>query len=292
MKPVEIFFSYAHEDERLMNKVRQQLVLYEREGYIMKKYDRDIRPGQEWEGILDEDLKHSKIILLFASPDFIESQYCYNIEMKIALRRHEAGNAIVIPIILRPCAWQNAPFGKLQALPKDGKPITEWDNLDRVTLDVAEGIMGVVRELTDNSNNSRRPSIGTEGSFNKIQDLQKQSEAPSTVIPDTSSPKPSIKKTKGYFRYKGLLWKTGRFGFQTPTPLCPIDDCERPVDCFRVNPPQYLISDDIGKMQDFLNKQNSYEFVYRCPLHGDIQGAPNESLKDLIRQAKYEQSRK
>jgi len=148
-QPVEIFFSYAHKDEQLMNRVRQQLIVFEREGYIIKKYDRDIRPGQEWEGVLDEDLNHSKIILLFASPDFIESQYCYNIEMKIALRRHEAGDAIVIPIILRPCAWQNAPFGKLQALPKDGKPITEWDNLDRVTLDVAEGIMRKVRELGD-----------------------------------------------------------------------------------------------------------------------------------------------
>ena len=40
-----------------------------------------------------------------------------------AVGRHECGEACVIPIILRPIYWQKAPFGKLQALPKDGKPV-------------------------------------------------------------------------------------------------------------------------------------------------------------------------
>ncbi len=95
-----------------------------------------------------------------------------------------------------------------------------------------------------------------------------------------------------YYKYKGLLWKRGRFRFQNPTPTCPIANCYRPVDCFRINPPQYLISADVREMQEFLNKQNTYQFVYRCPLHGDLQSTPNESLNDLIKQAKHEQARK
>jgi hypothetical protein len=36
--------------------------------------------------------------------------------MQRAMARHEAKEARVIPVILRPVDWQDAPFGKLQAL--------------------------------------------------------------------------------------------------------------------------------------------------------------------------------
>lgn len=147
MQPIEIFFSYAHEDEDLMNIVRRQLILFEREGIIVKWHDRMILPGQEWEGIIDERINRAKIILLFVSSYFIESKYCYNTEMKVALERHEAGDAIVIPIILRACPWQNSSLGKLQALPKDGKPLNEWGNRDKAALNVAESIMAIVQKL-------------------------------------------------------------------------------------------------------------------------------------------------
>jgi hypothetical protein len=149
MRPISIFFSYAHEDTDLMNLVRRQLVRFEREGMIIKKYDRLIKPGQEWEGIIDADLNNSNVILLFISPHFMESKYCYNTEMRVALERHEKGEAAVIPIILRPCIWQDAQIGKLQALPAEGKPVTKWGNRDEAALNVAEGIMSVVREMSD-----------------------------------------------------------------------------------------------------------------------------------------------
>ena len=148
MRPVEIFFSYAHEDEELMDIVRRQLILFERKGMIVKWYDRMILPGQEWEGVIDKRINRAKIILLFISSYFIESKYCYNTEMKVALDRHESGDAVVIPIILRPCPWQDAQIGKLEALPEKGKPITKWGNRDEAALNIAEGIMKVVRKLS------------------------------------------------------------------------------------------------------------------------------------------------
>lgn len=137
----EIFFSYAHEDEDLMDEVRRQLIIFERTGKIIKWHDRLIPIGAEWKEEIDDRINRADVILLFISPSFIESKYCYDIEVKEAIRRHELREAIVIPIILRPCAWQEAPFGKLQALPKDGKPITQWEDVDQVCLEVAESIM-------------------------------------------------------------------------------------------------------------------------------------------------------
>jgi hypothetical protein len=56
-------------------------------------------------------------------------------EMVRATERHEAGLAKVIPVIVRPCDWKDAPFGNLLAAPKDGKPITQWANVDEAFLD-------------------------------------------------------------------------------------------------------------------------------------------------------------
>jgi len=66
--------------------------------------------------------------------------------MKRALERHAQGSAKVIPIILKPCLWTDAPFGKLQALPTDGKAVTTWSNQDRAFTDIATGLSEQIRQ--------------------------------------------------------------------------------------------------------------------------------------------------
>lgn len=146
-KPIQVFFSYAHKDTDLMDQVRLQLKVLELEGRIVKWYDRMIEPGSEWNPEIESRLMSADIVLLLVSPDFINSSYCYDIEVKLALKRHESGAARVIPIILRPCLWTEAPFAKLQALPRDGKAITTWKNTDEACYDVALGVLQVVNDL-------------------------------------------------------------------------------------------------------------------------------------------------
>ena len=149
-KPIEIFFSYSRRDQHLRDQLEKQLSLLKREGLISNWHDRKIGAGEEWVGQIDRHLNSAHIILLLVSADFIASDYCYDIEMKRALERQEAGEARVIPIILRRVDWKSAPFGKLQALPTDGKPITSWANRDDAFFAVAAGIRNVVEELTSN----------------------------------------------------------------------------------------------------------------------------------------------
>lgn len=145
--PIEVFFSYAHEDEALMDRVRQQLVVHERLRRIKKWHDRKIPPGDEWRDEINEGLKRARIVLLFMSPAFLASDYCYEKEGKLALERHNSGEAHVIPVVLRPCAWRESPFGELQAVPKDGHAVILWEHLDEATNDAAEGIMRAVEKL-------------------------------------------------------------------------------------------------------------------------------------------------
>ena len=141
----ELFYSYAHSDERLRNALEKHLAIMKRQGLIEGWHDRKIVAGSEWKDQIDEHLNSAGIILLLVSADFLASNYCYDIEMTRAIERHEAGEAIVIPVILRPCDWKDTPFSKLQALPKDAKPVTTWSNRDEAFLDVARGIRAAVQ---------------------------------------------------------------------------------------------------------------------------------------------------
>ena len=145
---IKVFYSYSHEDEDLRNKLGKHLAPLRREGVIIDWHDRKIGAGKEWEGEIDEHLNTAHIILLLISSDFIGSDYCHDVEMKRALERHEAGEACVIPVILRPVYWQESPFGKLQALPTGVKPVTIWGNQDAAFTDIAKGISKVVEELS------------------------------------------------------------------------------------------------------------------------------------------------
>jgi TIR domain len=146
---VEIFFSYSHKDATLLDKLVAHLSQLKHQGLIAGWHDRKIAAGAEWEGQIDGHLNSARVILLLISADFLASRYCYDVEMKRALERHSAGEARVIPIILRPCDWHASPFGKLQALPNNGaKPVTEWRNQDKAFTDVARGIRAAVTELT------------------------------------------------------------------------------------------------------------------------------------------------
>jgi internalin A len=143
-KTVRLFYSYSHKDENLRNELETHLKLLQRQGLIETWHDRKIEAGDEWKRKIDENLERADIILLLISADFIASDYCYEIELKRALERHENGEARVIPVIVRDCNWRIAPFAKLQALPKNGKAVKKWPDKDSAWRNVAEGIEKIV----------------------------------------------------------------------------------------------------------------------------------------------------
>jgi len=145
---IDIFISYAHEDEAYRKQLETHLSALQRRRLINVWHDRNISAGTEWAREIDSYLNTAHMILLLVSPDFIASDYCYSVEMTRAIERHEAGDACVIPIILRPTHWQDTPLGKLLALPTDGKPVSSWSNQDEAFLDVVQGILQAIAQLT------------------------------------------------------------------------------------------------------------------------------------------------
>ena len=173
---IEIFYSYAHEDEALRKELEKHLTSLQRQGIIAGWHDRLISAGTEWEHEIDSHLNTAGIILLLISSSFIASKYCYSIEMKRALERHEAREARVIPIILRPVYWKNMPFGKLQVLPTEGKPVdsSHWHNHDEAFANIVEGIHKVIEELTSGQTDNN--------------EVTKSSKKTQTITPKPSQP--------------------------------------------------------------------------------------------------------
>lgn len=147
--PARIFFSYSHKDEAYRDKLETHLVILQRKGLIDTWSDRQITPGENWESIIEDELDRADIVLFLVSADFIASDYCYGKEMTRAMERHERKEAKLIPVIVRSVDWRDAPFGRLQAVPKDGKPVTSWTNQDEAWLNVEQGIRKAVEELQE-----------------------------------------------------------------------------------------------------------------------------------------------
>ena len=148
-KALEVFFSYSHVDQDLRDRLEIHLSILKSQGVISSWHDRKIIPGVEWASEIDTHLDTAQIILLLISADFLASPYCTEVEVMRAMERHDARQARVIPIILHYCNWQSAPFGKLQALPTDGKPIDSrhWYNKDEAFLNVAQGIKKAIEDI-------------------------------------------------------------------------------------------------------------------------------------------------
>ena len=148
------FISYSHKDTAAVERLHTHLALLLREGRIDAWFDRMIMPGGQIDVEITRELEECDLFMILVSPDFLASDYCVNREMRRALERHNAGEAHVVPIIIRPCDWMSSPLGQLKALPCDGKPISEWSNDDSAYLDVVNGL----RLILDANQVVHRPS--------------------------------------------------------------------------------------------------------------------------------------
>jgi len=143
-RALSVFISYCQE---LKDELLKHLDPLKRLHLISEWHDRKIVAGENWGQAISKNLESASIVLLLVSIDFINSPYCYDIELEKALERNDDKNCTVIPVILRACMWQHTPFAKLQVLPKDAKPVCAWPNRDEAFVNVVEGVKSAAEKL-------------------------------------------------------------------------------------------------------------------------------------------------
>jgi len=176
----KVFVSYSHKDEDLRVELEKHLSLLKQQCLISTWYDRRIIAGEDWRGKIDENLNSAQIILLLVSSDFLASEYCNEVEIKRAMERHKAGEARVIPIILRSVYWQGAIFADLQALPTNAEPVKDgnWRSDDAAFTDVAKGLEQVIKSFNPLPSSSNPETITLDPS------LPTEKKSPKTIVVD------------------------------------------------------------------------------------------------------------
>jgi hypothetical protein len=151
-KPIEVLYccSDSEKDEEMRQKLENHLKILQRHGIITTWHKGMIGAGKEWESETYTQLMTADIILPLISADFIASDYNWDVVLKMAIERHKAGTARVIPILLRRFDNWKVAFGNLQlkALPEGERPVSDWKPYDNAFESIAKGIRGLVEELT------------------------------------------------------------------------------------------------------------------------------------------------
>ncbi len=146
MTSIDMFISYAPEDESLRQKLYTSLKALRSTNFTFWS-SRDLIAGQESSHQINTHLNNAQIILILVSPDYLSSDDLYEHQLLPAMERAKNKQARVIPILLRPCNWEKSPLGKFSPLPPDHKPVTRWQHLDSAWENITDGITAVVDNL-------------------------------------------------------------------------------------------------------------------------------------------------
>lgn len=154
--PINVFISYAQEDERFKKQLETHLTQLRRDKIIQPWTSELTKPGEKREEQIAEHIKSAQIILLLMSPSFIASDQLYENEMTEAIKRQKAGDPVrVIPIYIRPIEPTDPDstpdYQKIQGLPRNGRPIESWRSADEAWAQIAGEIRAVCKDLLSNA---------------------------------------------------------------------------------------------------------------------------------------------
>jgi hypothetical protein len=129
-----------------MERLRTHLAAMMRDG-VSVWFDGDLDAGDELKAGIARALREAQIFVALLSPDYLASNYCWNIEYRRAMNRRAKGSMRVAAAVVRPCDWKSTRAAGFKLLPRDGRPVTRWRSADEAFLDIAEGIKGVIGTL-------------------------------------------------------------------------------------------------------------------------------------------------
>ncbi len=146
-KPLKVFISYSELDKQYLTDFKAHLAALRRSNLIEPWDDSKILPGEKWDYEVITALRASSLIILLVSHHFLNTDKIWNEAIVEAMRRHDAGDAIVIPIKIRPCDTVGMPFSHIHGLPRENGSIEGSVNSNDLWLEVINGIRAVIEKF-------------------------------------------------------------------------------------------------------------------------------------------------
>lgn len=153
---IKCVISYAHSDENLFKKFFEHLNAISRTYPLQIWTDRRIKAGQDIDKNIEKHFNEAEIIFILVSCAYVNSDYCYEKELEIAYRRHNASKCIIVPVILSKVATiDELPFHSINRVPQDGKPIRSFRPHDNGLNKADEMIVDLLRDFKIDNQNSQ-----------------------------------------------------------------------------------------------------------------------------------------
>lgn len=126
-----VFISYSHQDEDWKDRVVGHLKVLGIDDELEIWHDRRIAKGDDWFPEIQEAMERSAVAVLLISKDFLTSRFIQGTEVPHLLKLYRNEGLRVIPLFVRPCAWQVVDWlAAIQGGPKDAKPLSGWSDHD------------------------------------------------------------------------------------------------------------------------------------------------------------------
>ncbi|MEZ4883199.1 MAG: COR domain-containing protein [Chitinophagales bacterium] len=140
---VELFVSYSIEDISFKEKFSTHLTTLKKRGFIRSWDEGDILAGQNRTDKSQAALQKADMIVLLVSSDYLESKW--ETELAEVMQRARNREVKVVPILVRPCDWEGAPFEHLELIPRSKVAVSLAPNRDEAWLEVVRELKVLLR---------------------------------------------------------------------------------------------------------------------------------------------------
>lgn len=158
----KVFISYSHKDEEWKDRLVTHLGVLQQQGALEVWDDRRIKGGDNWYEEIEKALNSANIAILMISANFLTSDFILGKEVPPLLERRQNEGVRVIPVIVKPCVWQEVKWLKaIQARPKYGKPLSSMrgHRLDGALAALAKEIMDMSRGGGETQITEKAPAV-------------------------------------------------------------------------------------------------------------------------------------
>lgn len=144
------FISYNHKDRKYLDELHIHLAYYERMGLVNFWDDTMILPGAQRREEVKKALTSAKVFILLISADFLASDFIANDVLPLVLAAAEQEEAIILSVILRPCAFKDTKLAQFQPVNAPSEPLSRMTSAKReqVWLELAELVKDALKIQT------------------------------------------------------------------------------------------------------------------------------------------------
>lgn len=162
----QIFISYSHRDEAWKDRVTTHLHV---PGTLDLWDDQRIAVGEAWLAAIEEAMARASVAMLLVSASFLTSDFIKRKEIPTLLARQQNDGMRVVPVLVKPCAWQAVDWlARLQIRPRGARALSAMaeaeadEHLAALALEVVE-LLESPRAPSAPKPNTPRPSAPATG---------------------------------------------------------------------------------------------------------------------------------